>query len=507
LKSHRIAGLLVLTLVASIAPSAGAGSPSVASEDPPLVTAVRHKDAAAVRSLIAKRSDVNAAAGDGASALHWAAYHDDIAIVEALLAAGARADAANDLGITPLYLASANGNPGIVSRLLARGARANAASETGVTPLMEAARSGSVAVVRALIAGGADVNAAERDRGQTALMWAVSRQHPAVVELLLAHKADVRARTRVRPLTVMLDQGPRRTVKTSVQDARQIEAGGSTALLFAAQVGDARSASLLLAAGADVNDAAADGNSALVLATFAGHPDVARVLIDGGADPNAAGAGYGALHAAALRGDLATLDALLAKGADPDARLTKGSPVRRFGSQWALPTPMTGATPLFVAAAYLEVDIMRALLARRATPSIGLTGGTTPLLAVAGIPVEKEARPSDLARWNIVDSDTPQVPRDEAAAVAAARLLLDAGVDVNHANEAGDTALHGAAGSGQTALIQLLADRGAALEATNKAGQTPLALTLPRRGGEGRPGLSSGAKAAEDLLRSLGATR
>ena len=69
----------------------------------------------------------------------------------------------------------------------------------------------------------------------------------------------------------MLDQGPRRAVKTSVQDARQIDAGGSTALLFAAQVGDAASAALLLAAGADVNDTGADGNSALTLAAFSGN--------------------------------------------------------------------------------------------------------------------------------------------------------------------------------------------------------------------------------------------
>ena len=501
-----MAGLLALTLVASIAPSVRAGSLPAAAEDSPLVTAVRNKDAAAVRSLIAKRVDVNATAGDGATALHWAAYHDDTVIAEALLAAGARVDVANDLGITPLYLASANGNARLVTALLAKGATVDASSETGVTPLMEAARGGRVDVVRVLLDRGADVNAAERDRQQTALMWAVSRRHPAVVTLLLDRKADVHARSRVRPLRVMLDQGPRRTVKTSMQDARQIEAGGSTALLFAAHAGDAESAALLIAAGANVNDTAADGNAALVLAAFAGYPAVARVLIDAGADTNAAGAGYTALHAAALRGDLATVKALLAKGADPDALLTKGSPVRRFGSQWALPTPFTGATPLFVAVAYLEVEIMRTLLAAGAKPSTALANGMTPLLAAAGIAVEKEARPSDLVRWNVVDNDTPQIPRDETEVLDATRLLLDAGVDVNQANEAGDTALHAAAGTGVLSLIQLLIDRGARLDAMNKAGETPLALTLPRRTPDGRT-LRSGSKPAEELLRKLGATR
>jgi ankyrin repeat protein len=474
----------------------------------PLVDAIKARDVMAVKALLAKAVDVNAAEGDGATALHWAAYLDDRELVDALIAGGAKVNAANDLAITPLHLASVNGSVAIVNALLEHGADPNAATETGVTPLMEAARTGHAVVVRALLDRGANVDAQERDRQQTALMWAVSRRHPEVVRLLLERNADVHLRTRVRPVTVMLDQGPARTVKTAKQDARAIAAGGSTALLFAAQNGETESARLLLAAGADVNDRAADGNTALVLATFAGHSDVAQALIEGGADVNAAGAGYSALHAAALRGDRATVTALLAKGADPNAQLTKGSPVRRFGSQWALPTTMTGATPLFVAATYLEVDIMRALLAAGASHTLPIRDGTTPLLAAAGVAVQKEARPSDLVRWNVVDNDTPAIPRDEADAVRATTMLLDAGAAVNQTNDAGTTAMHAAAGSGLLSLIQLLADRGGDVNAKNKAGQTPLTLTMPRaRGPEGRPSSASPElKAAEELLRKLGAT-
>ena len=479
-----------------------------AAADQPLVQAAKRNDAAAVRTLLRQRVDANVTEGDGATALHWAAYHGNTSIADQLIAAGARVDAANDLAITPLALAADNGHAAIVERLLARGANPNAASETGVTPLMRASRVGSVAAVSALLAGGAQVNAAERDRQQTALIWAVAQRHPEIVKALLENGADPKARTVVRRLTVMLDQGPP-GVKTAREHAHQIDAGGSTALLFAASSGSVASAAALLDHGADVNDTAADGNSALVLAAFAGHGSVARLLIDRGADVDAAGAGYSALHAAVLRGDTETVNALLAKGAKPNVRMTKGSPVRRFGSQWALVHNLTGATPLFIATIYNELELMRVLLAAGAAPSLPLDNGVPPLLIAAGGDVPHEVRPSDVARLGINDVDVPEIPRPERDLIAATRLLLDRGATVTEMNSSGDTALHAAAAAALTGVIQLLVDRGAEIEATNKSGQTPLALTLPREGGRQRPDpeRAARAKAAEMLLRSLGATR
>ena len=68
------------------------------------------------------------------------------------------------------------------------------------TPVADAAMRGDLAALRALLRQGADVNAPQGD-GSTALHWAAELGDPAMVELLLGAKADVGARTRLDDLT------------------------------------------------------------------------------------------------------------------------------------------------------------------------------------------------------------------------------------------------------------------------------------------------------------------
>ena len=51
------------------------------------------RDSLRVRALIREGADVNAAQGDGMTALHWAAMHGDASQARMLIAAGARLDA------------------------------------------------------------------------------------------------------------------------------------------------------------------------------------------------------------------------------------------------------------------------------------------------------------------------------------------------------------------------------------------------------------------------------
>ena len=453
-------------------------APPVGAEpDRRLLDTVKAGNVEGARALLKQRVEVNAPDGDGSTALHWAVHRDNAVLVDLLMRSGAKTNVSNDLGVTPLYLACTNRNATLVKKLLAAGANPNAALLRGETVLMECARAGSADGVKALLAKGADVNAKDATHGQTALMWAASQEHSSVVEALLEVGADLKARSRV------YTQYVKNADRTANQEpVTTVLRGGSTPLLFAVRAGDVKSVALLLAAGADVNDALPDGMSALILAAQSGHGDVGKLLLNKGADANSDAIGYTALHAAVLRGDLGLVDALLVSGAKPNVRIARPSPIRRDSQDWVLPTPIVGATPYLLAAKYLEVDIMRALTAGGADATIAMPNGATPLMMAAGA-FEARARDErrNLSRRGICVCDGAEI-ESAARAAEAVKAALEAGNDVNASNRAGDTAMHAAATMGYEPVVQLLADSGANINVKNKRGNTPLAALLRNKG-------------------------
>src|SRR5215470_17894904 len=127
-------------------------------------------DTESVRALLKQAVDVNAAQGDGMTALHWAALKGEADIAKILLYAGANIRATTRLAAyTPLFMAAKSGNAAVVKVLLDAGADAKAPALDGLTPLMMAAASGDAEAVNMIIARGADANAKETENGQTAL--------------------------------------------------------------------------------------------------------------------------------------------------------------------------------------------------------------------------------------------------------------------------------------------------------------------------------------------------
>ncbi|MEP7119260.1 MAG: ankyrin repeat domain-containing protein, partial [Acidobacteriota bacterium] len=212
---RRVGWAVSASLVLAVA-ATGRASPAVPSETSlrapaargSVADAVMNGDAAAVRTLLRAGADVNAAQGDGMTALHWAALKNEPEIAEMLLFAGANHAAVTRLGVyTPLHLAARAGSAPIVAALIAAGADVRVRATTGTTPLMLAAESGVLEAVQHLVTAGADVNALENAKGQSALMFAAAHDRTSVVAFLLAQGADHTRTTTVVDLARLTDPG------------------------------------------------------------------------------------------------------------------------------------------------------------------------------------------------------------------------------------------------------------------------------------------------------------
>jgi ankyrin repeat protein len=436
---------------------------------------------------------------DGTTPLHRAVLANDVPAVDKLLRAGSNPSAANRYGITPLALAATNGNPAIVEKLLKAGADAKASLPGGQTLVMTAARTGKADVVKMLLDRGGDPNARESTNGETALMWAAAENHPEAAKVLIVHGADLNARSNA--LEYKTDRFGLEGVLTI------LPRGSLTPLMFAAREGTLESARVLADAGANLNLAEPDGATALVLAIINSHYDTAAMLLDRGADPNIAdSAGMAALFAAVdmntlieiygrprrktpdrLSG-LGLIANLLEHGASVNAPLKTATLQRAH-------TPGDrnlgeGATPLMRAARNGDAEAMRLLLEHGADPNIQQKNHITSLMLAAG-----------LGRGLGTFADEYAT---EAQQLEAVKVLLDQHVDVNVANDAGQTALHFAALSMDT-VVELLVRHGARLDATDKQGRTPLDMASGK-GGPGRAGQAASPRPSTiALLKRLGA--
>ena len=397
-----------------------------AAPDLRLIDAVKRRDHKAVAVLLGQHADVNAAQPDGATALAWAVYLGESATAESLLAAGAKVVTADEYGESPLTLACANGNAALVEKFLQAGANANAARWDGETALMIAANSGNPEVVRQLIAHGADVNAAESRKGQTALMWAAAEGHPDVTSLLIEHGANVKAASK----------------------------SGFTALVFAAIKNDDKSVRQLLAAGADPNYALPDGTKVLLVAAAYRSSKAAEAIVDGGANPNVADrTGNTPLHTAAQFGAIDLVNKLIAKHADVNARTNK-TPAGRGGGGGGFRPPSGEQTPLLIAAKANQPDVMHALVAAGADPTLKAQDGTTLLMAAAG-----------------------------SGHIEAVKYAYELDPQVKAVTTTGETVMHsavtGLGGVPQPEIckvVQFLAEKGVPLDAKDARGRTPMVI-------------------------------
>jgi ankyrin repeat protein len=509
-----------------------------AAEPAPVADAARRRDRDAVRTLIQQGADVNAAQGDGMTALHWAAMSGDRELASMLVTAGANLRATTRLGAyAPLHVASEAGDAGMIAALADAGAVVNARTSTGATPLMLAAASGRPEAVAALLDRHADPDLVESAHGQTALMFAAAVDAAEVVQVLARRGADLSAASTfidvksltVEPPTAAIGrqqtqeaaapargagppEGPKRPdVPGITRPFRYNELivgqGGLTALHFAAREGHRRTAAALLAAGANVNQTSpADRSAPLLVALINGHFDLASDLLEHGANPGLANdAGVTPLYAAInvqwapkaaypqprahlqqQHTYLEILTMLLARGADPNARLNRKVWFASYNFDQSN-VDETGATPFWRAAYAADVEAMKLLVAHGADPN----------LATIRIPIRRGPDDPDDGRdvsgLVPVPIGGPDIPPLQAAAgpgyakgfaanshhvapggmLAAVRYLIDElHADVNARDAEGNTALHNAASRGDNEMIEYLVSNGADVKAVNRKRQT-----------------------------------
>jgi uncharacterized protein len=195
----------------------------------PLAHAARGGHVALTERFIADGAPIDARDLNGATALYAAAEAERPATVAALLSRGADPNLAGRSSVSPLAAAAFRGNDRIVEQLLARGANPDRVDATGKTPIVYAAARGFQLVVRRLLDAGVDPKA-RYGNDLTALMWAAG------------HEDGVGAAAAVTVVELLIERG----AAIDAADNR-----GRTALMIAAERGDAVVVETLVMRGAD----------------------------------------------------------------------------------------------------------------------------------------------------------------------------------------------------------------------------------------------------------------
>ena len=383
--------------------------------DSPVADAAMRGDLQAVRTLLRQGADVNAAQGDGMTALHWAAEAGDAEMAEVLIYAGAHPSAITRIGdYTPLHLASRAGQPAAVEGLLAAGADPRARTSTGdATALHFAAASGSAGMVVSLLEHGTEVDARESQWGQTPLMFAAAGNRVAAIHALLQGGADPELTANVVDITVReeedrISRGRRNRALAELQEAQ-----GALGPETRQQVPGGRSAPTRPTAAEPRRAGAVSGVSAPADPPPAGVRELPQEVELRGtteidplsyADLVGSHGGLTALLLAVREGHEEASLALLEAGADVD------------GVSVADRT-----SPMLIAAINGHFDLVMALLGRGGDPTLASEAGATPLYAVLNMHWAPKSR----------HPQTTDYMQQRTTYLEVMKALLDAGIDPN----------------------------------------------------------------------------
>ena len=490
-----------------------------AGGQPALLAAVAgDDDPGGAQLLLRHKARVDARGQFQRTALMQACAAGNTDIVAVLLDAGADRNAHDGHGMTPLLEAAGNGHTAVVTRLAALKPNVKAVDEHQRNALMLACAGGAEPeLLRQLLALGVDADAVD-DAGRRAIDIAIERGQwrqvsvldpeyalPSnVADGLLAGEAaktpvallrDALAERRIDTAEAMLTLGGGIGAEALAEllldfsgdedltafdwlcrhgaSAELQPAAGDSVLFRLLDQGGSRQAAVQRLLDHGQASAGCGGLARFLSAcesgdhTSRGSEQTALALLERGADAFGVAPGQDAPLLLALRlGWQRLLDALLAQGADPNVRDSRGH------------------TALHVAAALGREGALRALIRAGALPQARSPDGQTALGTALA------AGRSDLSHWlewrgwplpgrALQPVDLP------AAAIAgdleAVQRLLELGLPVDAADPQGCTALLRAAGGGHAEIVRRLLELGAGHQVSARTGATPLSAAISMR--------------------------
>lgn len=294
----------------------------------------------------------------------------------------------------------------------------------------------------------------------------------SLIGFLLASGLWAAVPSEVADAAMQGDRSAVRALLAKKADVNAPQVDGTTALHWAVRSSDLEMIAMLLNAGAHVSAANQSGATPMLLAAMNGNAAILERLIQAGADPNAplSQTGDTALMMAARTGKVDAVQVLLDHGAKVNAKETWG-----------------GTTALMWAVSERHPDVAKLLVDHGAdvnlksnfVPSASGRGfeGTAPVAPKPNQSVEEFA-----SGWM-----TPLMFAAREDDLASARILIQAGADVNAVGADGKDALALALFNGSYDVASLLIDSHANVNHADAQRFTPLFWAVDRRNMETAP--------------------
>lgn len=320
---------------------------------PPKADLLRHRPSIlfratdVIKGVRSQRNLREASDAEGSKPLHIAAELDKGGMVETLVAAGVDVESKDNWGRTPFHRAILSKCRDSFDTLIRSGAHVAAVDAKSASSLHLAAEAGQVGMIEILLGYGAKRWDFDTD-GNLPIHSAVWGGNMAAIEAIITERTDLEKRTKSGQtllhlaclkknlevatylLTKLVDVNPWAAPISGVLQAlshTKVKGSSMTPLHYACCTRDFEMAVLLLDREALVNAPTPEGATALMMAVETEDTNMVNLLLQRGAKVNAKipGSLTTALHLAARRGDLETVQQLCRKGADFNARTANSS--------------------------------------------------------------------------------------------------------------------------------------------------------------------------------------